>query len=99
MKWPPWAYGVAGAGYALAAGFTAIYAAPCFMGPPELELDDPTHSPAVLDVHADTWLTFDSLATTAHSALPPAKCREGSAGEQDPLAARRALLAVPMQES
>jgi hypothetical protein len=55
MRWPPWAYGMAGAGYALAAGFTAIYAAPCFMGPPELELDDPTHSPEaasrVLYVH------------------------------------------------
>ena len=37
MRWPPWAYGAVGAGYALAAGFSAIYAAPFLMGPPELE--------------------------------------------------------------
>ena len=39
MRWPPWAYGVVGAGYAMAAGFSAIYAAPWFMGPPEPDLD------------------------------------------------------------
>ena len=36
-RWPPWAYGAMGAGYTLAAGFSAIYVAPWFMGPLELE--------------------------------------------------------------
>jgi len=40
MRWPTWTYGALGAGYAVAAGFSAIYAAPLFMSPPELEFDD-----------------------------------------------------------
>ena len=47
-RWPPWAYGALGAGYALAAGFSAIYVAPRFMGPLEVELDEmpPRGAPA-----------------------------------------------------
>ena len=45
-RWPTWAYGAIGAGYALAAGFTAISAAPWLFGPPELEFDEPPTKPA-----------------------------------------------------
>ena len=74
-RWPPWAYGALGAGYALAAGFSAIYVAPRFMGPMEVELDEapPRGAPAAtrtpLVVPSRTPSCIESAR--APGALPP----------------------------
>ncbi len=59
-RWPPWAYGAMGAGYALAAGFSAIYVAPWFMGPLELEPE-----------RDEAPLRGGGAASAAAAAMPP----------------------------
>lgn len=88
MRWPPWAYGAVGAGYALAAGFSAIYAAPFLMGPPELEHVETRDSHAA--AREERKPDMGRLAAVA-SAVAQNPCLQGSAT----IAARPAAAAAP----
>ena len=74
VKWPPWAYGLVGAGYALATGFSAIYVAPSFMGTPPLELDEanpPTESASRVQYAYSFFARIVCYATCLWAGAPP----------------------------
>jgi hypothetical protein len=71
MSWPPWAYGAAGAGYALAAGFSTIYIAPWFMSPSDMaDLEPGTWQDSAakvsLPVHSDECVRVCATPHPAH---------------------------------